>query len=127
MTLTDLIGIVASSISIIMFIPQAKTVWDNRSDPHALVGVSYASLALLLVNATLWLVYAILAHAIWSGIPSLVNGPLALAMIALKSRASDDRQQHCPGALEPEGSISGPRGGKQVGGESTIGNASASH
>lgn len=80
------IGLCASMLSFLIFIPQATTTWALRNNPEALKGTSTSSLYLLLGNAALWLVYAVLTQAWWSGAPSLVNGPLAVFMLLVKRR-----------------------------------------
>lgn len=85
--LTEAIGFAASVIAFVLFVPQARRTWRVRNDPHALAGVSAGTQWLLLSNAALWAVYAMLTGAFWVGAPGIVNGPLALATLALIYRA----------------------------------------
>ena len=84
---TDFIGIVASTIAFVMFVPQAVRVWKSRNEPHALVGISLSTQFLVLGNATIWGVYAFLLSEFWVGAPGIINAPLALAVIALVLRS----------------------------------------
>lgn len=85
--ITNLVGFVASSFSFIMFVPQARAVWLNRKTPAALEGVSATGQWMLLGNATLWAIYAVLTGAFWVGAPGLVNAPLAIVVIILLRRS----------------------------------------
>lgn len=87
MFITDVIGFVSSVISFVLFLPQAKRTWEVRHDPKSLRGVSSGTQWLILCNATLWGVYAVLTGAFWVGAPGLVNAPLAIATLLLIGRA----------------------------------------
>lgn len=84
---TEVVGFLASLIAFALFLPQARRTWQVRDDPHALAGISTGTQWLLLTNAALWGVYAVLTEAFWVGAPGLVNGPLAIATLALIARA----------------------------------------
>lgn len=84
---TNFIGIVASTIAFVMFVPQAVRVWRARNDPHALVGISLSTQFLVLGNATIWGVYAVLLSEFWVGAPGIINAPLALTVIVLVVRS----------------------------------------
>lgn len=84
---TQMVGFIASTIAFILFAPQARRTWQVRNIPSAVAGVSAGTQWLLLSNAVLWGVYAVLTEAFWVGAPGLVNGPLAVATLALIYRA----------------------------------------
>lgn len=85
--LADAVGFTAALISSIMFLPQAARVWRMRNEHLALQGVSASGQILLLVNAALWGLYAILTRAYWAGAPGLLNFPLAALTLFLLLRA----------------------------------------
>lgn len=86
----EAIGFLASAISFTIFLPQALRTWRVRNDPIALAGISTGTQLLILANATLWGVYAVLTGAFWVGAPGLLNAPLAAFTIFLiyRSRGS---------------------------------------
>lgn len=79
----NLLGFVAASISFVMWLPQARATWRHRHNPVELAAISLGTQFLVLVNATVWAIYAVLTEAYWSGAPGLVNLPLALLNIYL--------------------------------------------
>lgn len=85
--LVEAIGFLAAVVSFIIFLPQALRTWSVRKDPIALAGISIGTQWLILCNATLWGVYAILTGAFWVGAPGILNAPLALFTIFLVFRA----------------------------------------
>lgn len=85
--LTDLIGFLSAVISFVLFLPQASLTWTNRGNPEALRSVSAGTQYLILCNAILWGVYAMLTEAFWVGAPGLVNAPLAVVTLVLLHRS----------------------------------------
>lgn len=83
---TGAVGLVATLTSISVFIPQALQTYRQRHDPQALRGVSLASQVVLIANAVMWMMYAWLTEAYFSGAPSLFYIPLALFIIVLLLR-----------------------------------------
>lgn len=83
----NIVGFTAAVISFIIWLPQARSTWRYRNDPAALAVASLGTQLLVLLNATVWWVYAIGTEAYWSGAPGAVNLPLALLSIALILRA----------------------------------------
>jgi hypothetical protein len=83
----ELVGFLASAVSLVLWWPQAARVWHLRHDGTELGGVSITTQALLLANALLWAVYALLTGSFWVGAPGLVNAPLAVGTIALVRRS----------------------------------------
>lgn len=82
-----LIGLAAAVVSFVLWLPQALLVWKNRRNPLALSGVSMTTQYLVMMNATLWGVYALMTGAYWSGAPGLVNFPLAVMTVSITRRA----------------------------------------
>lgn len=73
----DALGFAATVISFALWLPQALSTYRNRHDAQALSGLSVGTFVLVLVNATLWGLYAVLTGAFWAGAPGIVNFPLA--------------------------------------------------
>lgn len=94
---TEAVGLSASVIAFVLFLPQAMRIWAARADPRALAGVSRATQWFVLANASLWAVYAVLTGAFWIGAPGLINGPLAIAALVLlyRGRRHFDRDPGC--------------------------------
>ena len=88
----ELVGFLASAVSLVLWWPQAVRVWRFRHDAGGLGGVSVPTQVLLLANAALWAVYALLTESFWVGAPGLVNAPLAVGTIALVRRSRVPRQ-----------------------------------
>ena len=84
---TTILGITASTIAFVMFIPQAVRAWRTRHDAHALVGLSLSTQFLILANATIWGVYAFMLGEFWVGAPGIINAPLAVTVIVLTVRS----------------------------------------
>ncbi|HEY5845597.1 MAG TPA: PQ-loop domain-containing transporter [Microlunatus sp.] len=78
-----------------------------RSD--RLDGISSATYWLMLGNATIWAAWAILANEYAAGIPSLVNGPAAVLIIARLRRTRRPSRLPSPAevlrSLETEPSV----------------------
>ncbi|WP_315096660.1 hypothetical protein [uncultured Cellulomonas sp.] len=85
----EVVGFLASLLSLVLWWPQAARVWRYRHDGSRLGGVSLPTQVLLLANAALWAVYALLTGSFWVGAPGLVNAPLAVATIAVLLRSRE--------------------------------------
>lgn len=85
--MSDLVGMAASITAFVLWLPQAQLAWRQRNDDRALSGLSLGTLWMVLLNATLWAVYAVWTDALWVGAPGLINAPLAIWMIFLVSGA----------------------------------------
>lgn len=101
-TLLNALGAAASTVSLVMFFPQAIKTWTHRHDPITLEGVSVQAQFLILANASLWALYGIGSGAVWAAVPSFVNFPLAVFVLALLLRARNARI-HQMEPTEPEG------------------------
>ncbi len=102
------LGFVGSMISFILWMPQAKKVWNVRKDPHALKGVSIATQVLVIINALVWFAYAFVLNEFWVGAAGFINLPLAILTILLIAKANKlptEEITHCPScgfhSLEP--------------------------
>lgn len=77
MSPADLLGLAGSVLSVVLWWPQALRTWRMRHDPQSLVCLSATTQLLVVVNALVWAFYAVQTGAFWSGVPGLVNLPLA--------------------------------------------------
>lgn len=85
--MAQVVGFLASAMAFVLFVPQATRVWTSRHDARSLAGVSTLTQWLLLGNAGLWGVYAVLTGAFWVGAPGLINAPLAIVTLVLIERS----------------------------------------
>lgn len=89
MNAIDALGYTGALLSSLMLLPQAATVVRRRHDPDGLAGISWGSMALTLCNAVVWLVWALLSTAYPAGIPSLINGPVAVMALVILWRTRE--------------------------------------
>ncbi|HEU4808300.1 MAG TPA: hypothetical protein VFT01_08565 [Homoserinimonas sp.] len=80
------LGFAATGFSIFMWIPQARTTWQNRNDALRLAGISETTQWLLMIGYLLWGIYGVMSESFWVAAPSVVSFPLALATIVLIHR-----------------------------------------
>lgn len=91
----DIIGFSAAIVSFVIFLPQALSTWKNRNDYSVLKVISPWTQYMILINATLWGVYAVITNAFWVGAPGLINAPLALLTIYFLSRTEPVIAERC--------------------------------
>lgn len=94
----SLLGLAASTIAFILFVPQARLVWAQRAEPEKLAGVSLSTQFLLLSNAALWAFYGFETGAFWVAAPGIVNGPLAVTIVVLVLRSRRSQASPRPSA-----------------------------
>lgn len=80
------LGFVATSFSIVMWVPQARITWRNRNNPIRLAGVSETTQWLSMIGYLLWGVFGILIGSVWVAAPSFVSFPLSIATIVIVRR-----------------------------------------
>lgn len=103
--MVNLIGFSASVVSFVMFIPSAKSVWDNRKDPHALQGASLGMNVMLLCNAVLWAMYGYMTSAFWVAAPGIVNAPLAILSMYFILKTRELHQEVVAPLWEPDDKV----------------------
>jgi uncharacterized protein with PQ loop repeat len=84
--LVNMLGFAATAFSVLMWIPQARTTWQNRNDAIRLAGISETTQWFTMIGALLWGVFGVLSHSFWVAAPTLVSLPLALATIVVVRR-----------------------------------------
>jgi uncharacterized protein with PQ loop repeat len=84
--LVHIIGWCGALTSSLLALPQAIKLYRN---PFEQSGVSLLTWLVVVMNASLWLLYALLTKAYPVGVPSLINGPLAIYIIYKILRTTD--------------------------------------
>lgn len=85
--ITHAVGLCASTIAFLLWLPQARLTWQLRHEPTKLAGISLGTQWLVILNATLWFAYGWLESAFWIAAPGFINLPLASATILMVYRA----------------------------------------
>ncbi|QTE28303.1 hypothetical protein [Pengzhenrongella sicca] len=84
---TQVVGFVASLVSLVLWWPQTATVWKFRHSPGELAGISRVGQVLLIASGLIWTTYAMLTDSIWLAVSVSTNIPLGLLTLAILSRA----------------------------------------
>ncbi len=84
--LVNALGLAATSSSLLLWLPQARTTWQNRNDPVRLTGISAATQWLLLSSSLLWGTYGLVIQSVWVSVPNIVSIFLAVATIVILRR-----------------------------------------
>jgi len=101
---TEIVGFVASLVSLVLWWPQAATVWKFRNDPGELAGISRTGQYLLIISGAIWTVYAVLTQSVWLAVSVSTNIPLGVLTLVILAQA---RWIACPAetvAAVPAGS-----------------------
>lgn len=85
------IGFFANLISMILWIPQAKTTWLNRNNPEVLKGISFGTQILVAINTTLWCIYGLMIKSYWLAFGIVMILPLSILTIMLKIRVKENK------------------------------------
>ena len=85
--ITEASGLLASLSGFLLWLPQARRVWQDRHDRERLAGVSLQTQVLALLGNTLWGIYALGIGSFWLGAPSVVNIPVTIMTITIVLRA----------------------------------------
>ncbi|WP_298454891.1 hypothetical protein [uncultured Cellulomonas sp.] len=85
---TEVIGMMASLTSFLLWLPQGARVWKHRHDPAQLSGIALSTQVIAVAGNLLWGVYAVLLGSLWLGAPAVVNLPIALATIVVLRRGA---------------------------------------
>ena len=96
------LGFGATVLSILMWIPQARSTWQNRNDPMRLAAISETTQWLLMGCYLLWGVFGIISGSFWVAAPSVVAFPLALATVIIVRRG-----RRLPAAIGTDITMSG--------------------
>jgi len=102
----ELLAWLGALLSCLLSVPQlVRALHGDRLD-----GVSSTTYWLVLANAAVWGVWAVLAGQYAAGVPALVNGPAAVLILARLHAAVPDRYQTRMRELPEERALSGPAG-----------------
>ena len=82
MTLPDVLGMIAGTLTTIAFIPQVVKTWRSKSTHD----ISYGMFILFSLGLLLWLAYGIVIDAMPIIVSNLVTLVLALVILGLKFR-----------------------------------------
>lgn len=86
-------------MSLVLWWPQAVTVWKFRNDPGELAGISRLGQYLLIGSGVIWTIYAVLTHSVWLAVSVSTNIPLGLLTLTILSQA---RWVPCPSELDAD-------------------------
>ena len=85
---TEVIGMLASLSSFVIWVPQGRRVWRARHEPAKLAGIAVSTQAISLAGNVLWSLYAIGIGSFWLGAPGIVNIPiLTMTVVVLRRHA----------------------------------------
>lgn len=102
--ITEASGLLASLSGFLLWLPQARRVWQDRHDRDRLAGVSLQTQVLALLGNTLWGIYALGIGSFWLGAPSVVNIPVTIMTITIVLRA----QRATAATTEPSSPVEPP-------------------
>lgn len=83
----NILGFIATTVAIVMWVPQARTTWGNRNDALKLAGVSEATQWLSATSYLLWGFFGAFSMSFWVMAPSIVSFPLSIATIIVVRRS----------------------------------------
>ncbi|WNB85869.1 hypothetical protein [Cellulomonas sp. ATA003] len=83
---TEVIGMMASLTSFLLWLPQGLRVWRHRHEPARLAGIAMSTQLISVAGNVLWTAYAVLLGSFWLGAPAIVNLPIAVATIVVLRR-----------------------------------------
>lgn len=85
---TEVVGMLASLSSFVIWVPQGRRVWRARHQPAKLAGIAVSTQAISLAGNVLWSLYAIGIGSFWLGAPGIVNIPiLTMTVVVLRRHA----------------------------------------
>lgn len=82
MTHSDILGMIAGTLTTIAFVPQVMKTWRSKSTHD----ISYGMFILFSVGLLLWLIYGIAINSLPIILSNIVTLALALVILGLKFR-----------------------------------------
>ena len=83
-----LLGLAASIMSLLIWLPQTKHTWQHRNDPEEMSAISTLTQVLLIANNILWILYGTrIPNGFWVWASAIVNIPVGILTIFLINRA----------------------------------------
>lgn len=95
---TEVVGMLASLSSFVIWVPQGRRVWRARHEPAHLAGIAVSTQALSLAGNALWSLYAIGIGSFWLGAPGIVNIPILTMTVVVLRRHARARTAASPAA-----------------------------
>lgn len=90
--IVNILGFLANLTSLILWIPQARTTWENRNSFGALSGISLITQLLVVTNTILWCVYGLMINNFWLPLGTIIILPLACFTIFIKYKISKENR-----------------------------------
>lgn len=83
----DIIGAIATVLSMATMLPQGLRIIRMRNDRTALQSVSVPTYAILISSASLWVAYGLMDDSIWVALSLALNIPLGLVVLSIIARS----------------------------------------
>ncbi|GAB2021507.1 hypothetical protein RyT2_05810 [Pseudolactococcus yaeyamensis] len=99
--MTTILAILANATSLILWLPQAKSTWENRNEETALKGISLGTQLFAAANTIMWCLYGLSIQSYWVSAGTIITLPLVSLTIFFKVRkrqpeADDCRKDYVP-------------------------------
>ncbi|GHU37902.1 hypothetical protein FACS1894192_08040 [Bacilli bacterium] len=88
--MTNIVGLIANLLSIVLWMPQARTTWQNRKNPQAIKGISLETQIIVAANTICWCIYGFMTHDFWLPIGTACILPLAICTIYIKIKTNNE-------------------------------------
>jgi len=96
----QVMGVCASIMSLMIWLPQAKRTWQNRNNAKEMSAISIQTQMLLIVNNIMWIVYGThIAGGFWIWAAAIVNIPVAVMTTYLILRSKGRVSAHLDAVL----------------------------
>ena len=83
----DIIGAIATVLSMATMLPQGLRILRMRNDRAALQSVSVPTYAILISSASLWVAYGLMDDSIWVALSLALNVPLGATVLFVIARS----------------------------------------
>ena len=83
----DIIGAIATVLSMATMLPQGLHILRMRNDHTALQSVSVPTYAILISSASLWVAYGLMDDSIWVALSLALNLPIGMTVLLIIARS----------------------------------------
>lgn len=83
----DIIGAIATVLSMATMLPQGLRILRMRNDRAALQSVSVPTYTILISSASLWVAYGLMDDSIWVALSLVLNIPIGMAVLFIIARS----------------------------------------